>query len=807
MNPPFETLRQDIRFGLRSLARNPGFTAVAVLILTLGVGANTAIFSVVKAVLLDPLPYADAGRLVKIAEVGTSSPEHPSLDYTSVRELRIRSRSFESFSAFQDGPGILRENGEAEMLRGLSVESNFFETLGVRMQLGRNILPEEQRANNRAALILSDSLWKRSFGADPHVLGRVLHLSDYHPTIVGVLPPSFKPFLKANSEIDPEMYYPIGDGATPCKWCQPVYLIGRLKPGVTLAEANQELNAQFHLIVQVAPGAHMRGARLALDLLPDRLFGRTSTALWSAWCAAGFVLLIACANVANLLLARATGREREIAVRSALGAGCVRIVRQLLTESLLLAFTAGLLGTCLAYFGVRLLASLAPAKIIRAQTAHVDSAVLLFALAATVVAGLLFGLVPAWRVSRVDLNRAMKGANSNGRTHNGFRNALAIAEIAMAFVLAVGAGLMAQTFWRLTSVDAGFDPHNVLTLTTSAGAGSYASNRLGYYREMLDRLRVLPGIEGVAFSSLIPMDYTDRGYILRENQAWPDDRDVPSADRFSVSTDYFRVMRMQLKAGRIFTEQDTPATTPVALINETCARNLFAHEDPIEKRIRIGMGHEDLQLKIVGVVADVRQDGLDHPADMQVYMAENQKAIIEYYRMLARTTGDPMAMEQAVRSTFHAVDPGSPVYHVKSLEAYFSGRIADRTFAFALLLLLGILAVVLAAAGIYGVISYSAALRIREVGIRMALGAGRGQVLTLIIRDALPTIGAGLALGLIVSAMLTHLLANLLFEVPPHDWATVTAVAALLGSVALGAAALPAHRASCADPMLALRSE
>jgi predicted permease len=586
-----------------------------------------------------------------------------------------------------------------------------------------------------------------------------------------------------------------------------VYVVGRLTPGVTLAEASEELNAQFQRIVREAPDKHMRGAKLTLDLLPERLFGRTSTALWAAWCAAGFVLLIACANVANLLLARATGREREIAVRSALGAGRGRLVRQLLTESLLLAMAGGALGTWLAFFGVRVLASLAPAKIIRAQTAHVDAAVLLFALAATVAAGLLFGLLPAWRVSSVDLNRAMKGANSTGRTHNGLRNALAIAEIAMAFVLAVGAGLMAKTFWRLTSVDPGYDPHNVLTLTTGVNGKRYEDNVIGYYREMLERLRAVPGIQDVAFSSLIPMDYTDRGFILRENQAWPDDRDVPKADRFSVSTDYFKVMHVQLKAGRVFTEQDTATTTPVGLINETCARTLFPGENPIGKRIVLGVDHEDARLTIVGVTGDVRQDGLDHAADMQVYMALHQRAIIGYYRMLARTTGDPMGMEQAVRNAFRAVDPMSPVYHVKPLEGYFAARIADRTFAVALLVLLGSLALVLAGVGIYGVISYSVSQRIREVGIRMALGAGRGKVLRLVFRQALPLIGLGLASGLAASAMLTRLLANLLFDVGAHDAATLAAVAALLGSVAVAAAAVPANRAAGADPMAALRSE
>ena len=805
MSPSFEALRQDVSFGLRTLGRNPGFTAVAVLTLALGVGANTAIFSVVKAVLLDPLPYAEPDRLVTIAETAASAPEHPGMDYTTSCELRRHSRSFQGISAFRDGAGYLFENGVPRVLRGLSVDYNFFDTLGVRMLLGRNFLPEEQQVDRRVAIVLSHGLWVRQFGADPHILGRVLRLGDSSVTVVGVLPPDFKPLIKATSEMDPEMYFPLWfNPFSRCHYCDPVHVIGRLGYGMSPAEASAALNAVFQPIVQEAPDAHLRGARLTLVPLPDHLFGRTSTALWAVWCASGFVLLMACANVANLLLARATGRAREIAVRSAMGARRGRIVRQLLTESLMLAFGGGVLGGGMAFFGVRMLASLAPARILRAQTAHVDAAVLLFALAATAVAGLLFGLAPAWRASSVELNRAMKGVDATGHAHNGFRNALAIAEIALAFVLAVGAGLMAKTFWRMTDVDAGYDPHNVLTLTTSCCGTRYEDHRLAYYRDMLERLRAVPGIQRVAFSSLIPMDYTDHTEFYREDRPLPNDRDIPSVDRFSVSTDYFRVMRVPLKHGRLFTEQDTETTQRVALIGESCARVLFPREDPIGKHIKLG---DRSWMTVVGVVGDVRQDGLDHAAGMQVYMALNQEAIIGYYRMMARTSGEPMLLERAVRGAFQTVDAGSPVYHVKPLEAYFSGRIADRAFALALLGILGGLALVLATVGIYGVIAYSVAQRTREVGIRMALGAARSEVLALIVRQALPLIGAGLAIGLAASLVLTRYLATLLFEVAPTDPATSAAVAVLLASVALAATAIPARRAAGLDPMAALRSE
>jgi putative ABC transport system permease protein len=434
--------------------------------------------------------------------------------------------------------------------------------------------------------------------------------------------------------------------------------------------------------------------------------------------------------------------------------------------------------------------------------------VLGFALAAALAAGLLFGLVPAWQASRVDLNRAMKGADASGRAHNGLRHGLAVAEIALAFVLAVGAGLMLRTFWRLMNEGAGFDPHNVLTLTTCVMGPRYEGNGIGYYRDVLERLRAIPGIREAAFTSLIPMDYTDRGPFQREDRPWPDGIDAPRADRFSVSTDYFHLMRIPLRRGRLFTEQDTETTPSVAIVNETCARAQFAGGDPIGKQVKLGDRESTSPwLTVVGVVGDVHQDGIDHAADPQVYTPLNQKAIIGYYRLVARTDGDPMRYERAVRAAFDAQDSGSPVYHVKPLEAYFSGRLAARTFALALLCLFGMLALLLAAVGIYGVISCSVARRTREVGIRMALGARRGDVLALILRQAVPLIALGLAIGLAASLALTGLLASLLFQVAPSDPATSAAVAVLLGSVALAAAVVPARRAASADPMASLRSE
>jgi len=672
-----ETLRQDVRFGLRTLRRSAGFTAVAVFTVALGIGANAAIFSVVKAVLLDPLPYAHADRLVIIGEPLADDPDNPAVPYTVMREVAERSQSLESVSGYGDGPAALMENGRPEMLRGLSVDSNFFDTVGVPAQLGRNFLPSDQQPNRRLAIILSHSLWVRRFAGDPRIVGQSLRFATGPVKVVGILPPSFQPLLKAKSTSVPELYYPLPfDPFATCRDCQRLRFLGRLRRGVTLNQARAELNGIFAAMMRESPDSYPLGARLSLVALPDRLLGHARTALWAVWCAAGFVLLIACANVANLLLARAAGRTREIALRTALGAGRGRLMRQLLTEGLVLATAGGVLGTALALLGTGTLASLAPDGIPRAQSAHVDVTVLAVAFAATVLAGLLFGMAPAWRASQVHLTRTINGAGEGGLTHNGLRNAFMVAELALAFVLAVGAGLMARTFVRLMTVGAGFDPHNVLTLTTSVSGPRYGGNLIGYYQEVLERLRTTPGIEGVAMTSLIPMDYTDRLHLLIDEHPVPDETYAPWADQFSVSTDYFEVMRIPLKRGRLFTAQDTATTPRVALINETCARAQFARENPIGKHIQLG---SPPWMTIVGIVGDVHQDGIDRPADLQVYMPLNQEAIIGFYRLMARTAGDAMRFERTIRNVFETVDSGSPVYHVKPLVSYYSERLVKRT--------------------------------------------------------------------------------------------------------------------------------
>ena len=809
-----EQLWQDARYGARQLRRSPGFTAIAILTLALGIGANTAIFSIVNAVLLRQLPFPQPDRLVTIAETDPDSTGNVTVDFSTTHDLRTRSRLFESMALSRNGGGALLEGGEPERLIGRRVSHDFFDTLGVKMALGRTFLPEEDRPDNRRFAVLSHELWARRFGSDPSVVGRVIHLTDALFTVVGVLPRGFHAQLIPGSEQLPEIYTPIGyDLADPsaCRGCQHLRLVGRLKPGVSVAAASAELNALMKGIVSEHPTRYARGTSIRVESLRNRVLGRVTSALWVLLGASSFVLLIACSNVVNLILARASGRNREMALRAALGASRRRLACQLLTESLLLALLGGAAGVALAWWGTRLLVGLAPVQIPRLDELRLDTAVLLFALGVTSFTGILSGLAPALRAAGVDLNEALKDAakSTEGRPRRGMRNVLVTAEIALAFVLAVGAGLMTRTLVRLLSVNPGYDSHNVLTLMTYVHGARYQKPEaeLGYYQQVFDRLLATAGIESVAMTSTLPMgDFDRRGFHIQDRHL-ENESDAPNADTYSISPDYFRVMRIPLLRGREFAREDAASSEPVAIISRSCARSQFPGQDPIGKHIQLG-GRDDAQpwLTIVGIVGDVRQYDLSQPSLMEAYIAQAQDVRFGY-SLVARTTVDPRSLERSVRAAFLDVDKTQPVFQVKPLEDYVAASLAERIFTLGLLALFGILALGLAAVGIYGVVSYVAAQRTREVGIRVALGASRGDVLAMVMGQGLPPVGMGLAAGFAASLLLTRLLASLLFEVHPGDLATSAGVALLLASVALLACYLPARRAARVDPLIALRHE
>jgi putative ABC transport system permease protein len=803
----FDELHGDLRYAFRVLRKSPSFALTAVVTLALGIGANTAIFSAVKAVLLNQLPYRDPDRLVKLGEADAGETVADTIGYTTAYDLRRLSRSFASMSLYRDASGVIVDRGGPELVGGLRVNYGFFDTLGVRMRIGRTFLPEEDLPDRRHEVILAHGLWMRRFGGDPNIVGRVIRLSDASFTVVGVLPAGFRPLEIQGAPLVPELFEPLGYALTDpfaCRDCQHLQLIARLKPGVPADRAHAELNTIMADLVRHYPASYPPQAKVALEPLHDHIVGSAGTALWVLMGAVGFVLLIACVNVANLMLARATGRSREIALRAALGATRGRLVRQLLTESLLLAVAGGVAGVLLGWWCTSELAALAPREMPRLDEIHVDAAVLWFALAASLFTGILFGLMPALRTSRADF-----GKTAGSRSRSRLRDLLVTAELALAFVLAVGAGLLGKSLVRLLNVDPGFDPHNVLTLKTHLYSVRYQKpeTELGYDAQVFARLLATPGIESVAMTSSLPLKDFDRwGFHVRDRPAAHVSED-PSADNYAVSPDYFRVMRIPLKRGRLFNAQDAADAPKVALISEDCAREMFPNRDPIGKQIQLG-GRDDSKpwIAIVGIVGDVRPHGLDTALNIAAYVPQAQNMSFGF-SLVARTTTDPRGLERAVRAAFLAVDPTQPVSEVRPLDDYLASSLAERRFTLALLALFGGLALTLAAVGIYGVVSFAVTSRTREMGIRMALGAERRDVLAMVLRQAGVLAGAGLAAGCAASLALTRFMAALLFEVRTTDVATLAAIAALLAAVALGASYLPARRAASVDPNLALRYE
>ncbi|HEY3740288.1 MAG TPA: ABC transporter permease [Bryobacteraceae bacterium] len=669
----------DLVFSIRGLRRNLGFAIVAILTLALGVGLNTAMFSVVKAVLLNRLPYNQPGRLIALAEADAGEKRPETIGYTTAYDWRRLNHSFQSMSLYRDAAGAIVENGEPELMQAMRVNYDFFDTLRIPMQVGRNFVPEEDTPGNRREAIITDGLWRRRFGADAGIIGRSVKFNETPYKVVGVLPPGVRALEIPGSAGTPEVYMPLGYALGlpfACRDCQHLHLIGRLKPGVSEDQARAELTTMMAGLVHEYPASYPPKATVAFEPLHEYVVGRAKLALWLLLGAVGFVLLIGCANVANLMLARAVGRTREIALRAALGAGRARLIRQLLTESLVLSLLGGLAGLFLAAWSTSLLASLAPKEIPRVNEVRMDAVVFLFSLAVSLATGVLFGLLPALRASQVDLNDALKdlGKATAGRAQNGPRNLLVIAEIALAFVMVVGAVLLGKSFVHLVNVDPGFDAHNVLTLNTFVYGERYQKPgvELDYYGHVLARLRAIPGVESAAMTSALPFTDFDRyGFHIRDRHP-KIASDVPSADTYSVSPDYFGVMKIPLRRGRLFTDADGPNAPRVALISETCAREQFPGEEAIGKQIQLG-GRDDKKpwITIVGIVGDVRQYSLETKPRLAAYVAQSQDVSFGY-KLVARTAVDATSIEKAVRAAFLAVDPTLPVYRVETLENYLS---------------------------------------------------------------------------------------------------------------------------------------
>jgi putative ABC transport system permease protein len=805
-----EDLWQDLRYGARMLVKNPGFTLVAMITLALGIGANTAIFSLVEALLLRPLPYAEPDRLVMLSEKGRNGWRNH-IPYPNFSDWRERAQSFEGMASIRNQSFNLTGVDKPVSLRGRTVNWNFFHLLGVQPQLGRLFVDEDDRRGAARTALLSDGLWKAQFGGDPGVIGRRLMLDGEPYEAIGVLPLGFEYF-----QTD-DLYVPIGpflkpDGLLQRGVSMGLYALARLKPGVTVEQASSELAVIAAQLEREYPADNKDRDAMA-EPLQDVMSEGVRQSLWVLLGAVGFILLIACVNVANLLLVRAADRQKEMALRLALGAGRRRIVRQLLSESLLIALLGGAFGALLGRWMLEGLLSLAPGNIPQLNRVSLNMTVLLFTLGVSALTSALCGLLPALHAARTDLHTTLKegGRATAGAARNLTRKTLLVVEVSLALVLLVGAGLLVRSMAQLMRIDPGFHTENLLTMRLNLRSSAYTvPRRLTFYDDCLTRLAALPGVQGAAITRSLPIDGSDWGSYFRAADK-PAPTDFPSAAMTPISASYFEVMGMRLLKGRAFTAADSVEAPRVAVINETLARRIWPGENPIGKRLKTGMKASpdpwNPWCEVVGVVADVKLEGLERDTPMQVYLPLRQRPGSPTLWLVVRTAGDPLQAVAAVERTIHAVEKDLPVFSIRSMEQLLGSSLAQRRLTLVLLVGFAALALLLAAVGVYGVISYSVRQRTHELGIRMALGAQAGDVLKMFLTQGLKLSLAGVVIGLMAAFSLTKWMKSLLFGVRPTDPMTFAVIALLLIAVALLACWIPARRAAKVDPMVALRCE
>ncbi|HKA88106.1 MAG TPA: ABC transporter permease [Haliangiales bacterium] len=812
--PALESIAADVRFGARLLRKSPGFSAVAILTLALGIGANVAIFSVIDAVLLAPLPYPDPDELVLVGE-GDDPDRVTTTSYATWVDWRARSRSFQELALFRDWSPTLTGGDRAEQLSGARVSAGFFRAVGVTPALGRDFRPEEDAPDTRRVAILGHELWRRRFGADPAIVGRTIALNETTYTVIGVLPASFDP-LMIEATLGPrsaDVWSPVGyDAAQPwaCRSCRHLHVLGRLRADASPATARAELETLTAAMWREHPTDYA-DAGVSVVPLARQLVGPVRAMLVVLLGAVGCVLLIACVNLANLLLARATNRRREVAVRVALGAGRGRVLRQLLVENCLLALLGAAAGLVPAALLPQVLAAFGP-RIPRLAEARLDVPVLLFALGLALATGLLSGLAPALRLTRADLHDTLRdGARSSaGAAAGRMRGALVVAEVALSLTLLVGAGLMVRSLARLLDVPPGFDPRGVLTLNAAVVGPRYEDDAVvrRHFDEVAARVRALPGVEAAAVASQIPLGGNFDGYgVHPEGRLAANPAQDPSAQRFSVSPGYIAAMRIPLVRGRDLAATDDGGAPPVLLVSQTTAERVWPGEDPLGKRVKIG-GTDGPWWTVVGVVGDVRHMRLDQPPAMAMYVPYAQFPNVDSQMILAvRTHGPPLELAAAVEGAVRSVDASQPVSRAVALEGFVARSVAGRRVSLAMLAAFAVVALLLCAIGIYGVTSYAVAQRTRELGIRLALGARPGQLLLAQLRQGLALALAGIAAGVAAALGLTRFLGSLLYGVSATDPATFAGVALLLAAVALAASYLPARRVTRVDPTQALRAE
>jgi predicted permease len=809
------TVLQDSRYAVRMLLRNPGFTIVAVLTLALGIGANTAIFSVVNSVLLAPLPYPGASRLVSVYQK-TADGNYNAFSTPNFLAWRDQVRVFEQFGAIRPAAFNLSGGDQPERIIGANVSVGILPLLGVNPILGRMFLDEEDQPAGRSVVILSYGFWQRRFGGDPNVLGKPLTLNGASYTVVGVMPRGFK-LPQGEHELWAPLQLNPADVNGASRGIHWIFGLARLKPGITPEQAQKEADSVAHRLGQEHPQTDA-GQGLLLVPLIDDLVGNIRPVLWILLGAVGLVLLIACANVANLLLARASVRQREIAVRTALGASRTRTVCQLLTESFLLAGLGGTVGLVIAFRSVPLLVSLAPAASIpRAGDIAVDGKVLIFTLIMTLVTGLVFGVVPTLQASKCDLNETLKqsgrSSGSNLR-HRRVRSALVVCEVAVAVMLLVGAGLLLRSFVRLRNVNPGFNARHILSLQLSVPRSKSSGEQLtDFRRQVVERVAALPGVESAAVTRDVPLSGVDPSLFFSIEGRPPAAPGKEPVARWRMTTPgYFRTMGISLLAGRDFTDQDSPTSGGVAIVSQAMARQYWPNDDPIGKVIRPGYPGVSKLCTIVGVVGDVRQWlAIDEPPTAYYPYSQIPASlgpiIFGRITLVVRATSDPSSLANAIRQQIHLIDADAPVYQVSTMDELLAGAASSTRFQMVLLGIFAAVGLLLAAVGIYGLISYSVTQRTREIGVRMALGAGRCDVLRLVVRQGVILSLMGVGVGLAAALGLTRLMSSLLYGVAPTDLATFGLVPLGLIAVAVLASYVPARRATKVDPIVALRYE
>ncbi len=817
------TLLQDLKYGLRMLARNPGFTAVAVITLALGIGANTAIFSVLNAVLLHPLPYKDPDQLVVIWENNASKGiEHGIVSPLDFLDWRDQSHSFEEISAWRTWFYTLTGRGEAEQVWGVRTSANFFRLLGVRAALGRTFLPGEELAGHEHVVVLSHGIWERRFARDPSLLGQTITVDHKPFTVVGILPPDFNLFGGSRAF---DFWMPFVLQRDQLRRGDPSIMVyARVKPGVTLSRAQTEMTSIARQLEQEYPATNS-GLGAQVVTFHETQVGDLRPALLIMLVAVGLVLAIACVNVANLLLARTATRQKEIAIRAALGAGRLRLIRQLLAESLLLATAGGILGVVLAFWGLDLLRAISPpsafTEIPHANWIGIDRSVLAFTLLTSILVGVIFGLVPAFQISKPGLNETLKEggrALTESFRSSRLRGLLVVTEVALAIMLLVAAGLTIKSFMKLLEVNPGLNPRNILTMQVWLPESKYPDGHqvASFYREALLRIGALPGVQSASATDFLPLSgWGDHSDFAIEGQPPPEPGHEPVSDYRVIDPNYFRTMQVPLKKGRFFSHADGAVSPGVAIINETLARRYWPHDNPIGKRLRPLFPaakapwrpeSNNSWLTIVGVVGDVRDQALTDDPSPEILLPCSQNPS-RLMRLVIRTTAEPLSLASAVRHELLALDKDQPVMDIKTLEQFISESVFRPRLNLFLLGIFAGLALTLAALGIYSVTSYSVVRRRHEIGIRMALGAGRRDVVKLVMGQGFRLTLAGVAIGLVGGLALTRFLASLLFAVRPTDPTTFIAVSILLAVVSLLASYVPARRAMKVDPMVALRYE